>query len=175
MNDRYGAKGCDNRVKLDEKELMRVIREYLSSVIEDKAKFADEVLNNVRDKIPKDESQVDLSRMERRKAELQGKKRKYMEMYANDVLTMSELKGQMEKISDELAALEHEMKRLLRAQEIRNDAEHYLEQYKKEIQKFLELETVTNTDMRKIIGHISVNRDGQVRVFIRKIDDFVEK
>ena len=174
-NDQYGAKGCDNRVKLDEKELMRVIREYLSSLIEDKAKFADEVLDNVRDKIPKDESQVDLSRMERRKAELQGKKRKYMEMYANDVLTMSELKSQTEKLSDELAALEHEMKRLLRAQEIRNDAEHYLEQYKKEIQRFLAFETVTNADMRKIVDHISANRDGNIRIFLRKIKEFGTK
>ena len=35
----------------------------------------------------------------------------------------------------------------------------------------LELETVTNMDLRRIIDQISVNKDGNVRIILKKLDD----
>ena len=46
-----------------------------------------------------------------------------------------------------------------------------VQRYTGEIQRFLELETVTNMDMRRILDHISVDREGHVRVVLRKFDD----
>ena len=40
-----------------------------------------------------------------------------------------------------------------------------------EIERFLELETVSNMDLRRIIDHISVNKDGNVRIILKKLDD----
>ena len=36
---------------------------------------------------------------------------------------------------------------------------------------FLELETVTNMDMRRILDHTSVNKDGSVRVVLKKFEE----
>ena len=46
-----------------------------------------------------------------------------------------------------------------------------VQRYAGEIQRFLELETVTNMDMRRILDHISVDREGHVHVVLRKFDD----
>ena len=40
-----------------------------------------------------------------------------------------------------------------------------------EIHRFLELETITNADLRKVVDHISVNRDGNVRIVLKKMDN----
>ena len=41
----------------------------------------------------------------------------------------------------------------------------------KEIERFLHLETMTNMDLRKIIDHISVNKDGNVRIILKKLEN----
>jgi len=46
-----------------------------------------------------------------------------------------------------------------------------VEQYMHEIERFLQLETVTNMDLRRIIDHISVNKDGNVRIILKRLDD----
>ena len=43
--------------------------------------------------------------------------------------------------------------------------------YRQEITRFLELETVTNMDMRRILNHISVNKDGSVGVVLKKFEE----
>ena len=43
--------------------------------------------------------------------------------------------------------------------------------YRSEIRRFLDLETVTNADMHRLIDHITVSRDGNVHVVLRKFEE----
>ena len=54
---------------------------------------------------------------------------------------------------------------------ILNNAEQVIRRYTDEILRFLELDTITNQDMRRVLDHISVNRDGNVQILLRKFDD----
>jgi hypothetical protein len=45
--------------------------------------------------------------------------------------------------------------------------------YTEEIEDFLSLENVTNGDLRKIISRIVVNRDGEIKIYLRNISDFM--
>ena len=55
--------------------------------------------------------------------------------------------------------------------EARKHADSFLKQYVQEIERFLHLETMTNMDLRKIIDHISVNKDGNVRIILKKLEN----
>ena len=68
-------------------------------------------------------------------------------------------------------ALTYQIKARQSAVVIQQNREALVAQYTEEIHRFLELDTVTNVDMRKIIDHISVNKNGNVRIFLRKIDE----
>ena len=71
----------------------------------------------------------------------------------------------------ELKTLDVDLEKIARSARLRSNAEEILRQYRQEIQWFLELETVTNVDMRRLVDHISVSKDGNVRVVLKKFED----
>ena len=97
--------------------------------------------------------------METRKKRLLQKRSRYQELYANDLISMEELKEKLAGINEALRALE--LEKPARPAQLRSrDGE---------IRRFLELETVTNADMRRLIDHIAVSRDGNVHVVLRSL------
>lgn len=86
-------------------------------------------------------------------------------------MTMAELKEKTALIAEELEELDYDLRQYEHSLEVRQNAGHFVEQYMQEIERFLELETVTNMDLRRIIDHISVNKDGNVRIILKKLDD----
>ena len=101
---------------------------------------------------------------------LLAKKERYQEMYANDVMTMTELKTKTAGIIEELKELDYSLKQYEQSLAIQQDSENFIEFYMREVERFLNLETVTNLDLRKIIDYISVNKDGTVRIVLKKLD-----
>ena len=170
-NDQFTAERCDNAVKLEEAELLAKIQAYLSSLIQDRDSFIEGILADMEKRIPDEQTPDDKSRIERRQKELLAKKERYQEMYVNEVITMSELKAKTADIAEELQALDYDLKKYKHLLEVKRDAGRFVEQYIQEIERFLQLETVTNIDLRKNIDHISVNKDGNVRIFLKKIDN----
>ena len=109
--------------------------------------------------------------VEKKRKRLLAKKSRYQEMYANDVMTMAELKAKTAQITKELSELDDSLKRLQRSAAVQQNHENLVKSYKMEIERFLALETATNLDLRKIIDHISVNKDGTVRIILKKLED----
>ena len=171
-NDQYTAEKCDNHVVLEEPELIGELRKYFTSMLADKDTFIASVLADLDKQIPK------AGNPEQAKQEIEGKREKllskkvrYREMYANDLISMAELKDKLAYIARELKSLDDDLTKLTRSAEILSNAEQIVSYYRQEITGFLELETVTNMDMRRIIDHISVNKDGNVRVVLKKFED----
>ena len=94
-------------------------------------------------------------------------------MYANDIMTIDELKDKVNSITEELNELDMDLEQLALSKKIVSNAEDIIRRYTEEIHRFLELETVTNVDMRRILDHISVDRDGHVRVVLKKFEDII--
>ena len=92
------------------------------------------------------------------------KRSRWQELYANDLLTLGELQEKLTAIARELKTLEAELDR--EAQLPGEDASDG--HCRREIGRFLALETVTNADMRRLVDHITVDREGNVRVFLQK-------
>ena len=92
-------------------------------------------------------------------------------MYANDLISMAELKDKLAGVTEELKALDVDLAQIAQSAEILSNAEQIVRYYRQEITRFLELETVTNMDMRRILDHISVNKDGSVRVVLKKFEE----
>lgn len=167
-NDQYTAEKCDNRTCLDEPELLKRLREYFASLIEDRDAFVADILASLDKRLPASQNPEQAKReIEAKRKKLLSKKSRYQEMYASDILSLTELKEKITGITDELNALDRALARLAPGKK----AVETVQRYTGEIQRFLELETVTNMDMRRILDHISVDREGHVRVVLRKFDD----
>lgn len=170
-NDQYTAEQCDNGVILDEGELIGELRGYFASLIEDQDAFITSVLSSLDKQLPTEDPEQEQQALEARRKKLLAKRDRYQEMYANDLLSMEELKKKLGDMAGELAALDLDLEKIAQSARLRSNAEEIIRQYRQEILRFLELETVTNMDMRRLVDHISVSKDGNVRVVLKKYED----
>ena len=165
-NDQYTAERCPNHVILDERDLREALARYISEGIAHRDAFVEKVLAGLRRECPVEEPQKQRRELESKQKRLQQKRVRWQELYANDLMTMEELR-------EKLAGLERELKALdLRLEEpVPIDATVREEECRREIEAFLAMETVTNADLRRLIDHISVSGDGTVRVVLRKFGE----
>ena len=170
-NDQYTAEKCDNSIKLDEKELLAEIKGYFDSLIQDKYTFVNEILKEVEKYAAVKDRLTDIPDMEAKRRRLAAKKERYQEMYANDVITMAELKKKTAELTDELGELDRSLRLHEQMHVVRQEQDELVKMYIQEIERFLSLESVSNSDLRKIIDHISVNKSGKVTVYFKKMSD----
>ena len=170
-NDQYTAERCDNGVILDEGELIGELRQYFASLIEDQDAFITSVLSSLDKQLPPEDPEQEQQALESQRKKLLAKRDRYQELYANDLISMAELKEKLAGITAELKTLDVDLEKVARSARLRSNAEEILRQYRQEIQRFLELETVTNVDMRRLIDHITVSREGNVHVVLRKFEE----
>ena len=165
-NDQYTAEKCDNGVILDEKELLEQIKQYFSTLIGDQEAFISKVLSGLDKQLPGDDPEKSRKDIEAKQKRLLQKRGRWQELYANDLMSMEELR-------EKLAGLERELKALeLRLEEsVPIDATVREEECRREIEAFLAMQTVTNADLRRLIDYISVSGDGNVRVVLRKFGE----
>lgn len=170
-NDQYTAERCANNIVINEPDLIRELKQYVSSLISDKEAFISGILASLEQKLPKAENPEQTKRdMEAKRKKLLSKKERYQELYANDLITLPELKAKLSVILEELNAVDMELDQIEQSARTQNNAEQMIRRYTEEIQRFLELDTITNPDMRRIVDHISVSRDGNVRIIMKKLE-----
>lgn len=71
-NDQYTAEKCDNRTCLDEPELLRQLREYFASLIEDRDAFVADILASLDKRLPASQNP------EQAKREIEAKRKKLL-------------------------------------------------------------------------------------------------
>ena len=152
---------------------MEEIRNYLLSAIQDKAQFIRDVLAGLEKGRGKSRKTVGKTDLQKKIKQLRSKKEKYQEMYAADVMTMAELKEKSSYINKELEALTKRLEQTDLSDHIEQTSDEQIRICTEKIEGFLSLENVTNGDLRKIISRIVVNRDGEIKVYLRKFSDFM--
>lgn len=173
-NSQYTAEQCDNLVKIEEDELFAELQTYFKSLIQDKDRFIKSVLTEVDRHRSNIQDTMSAEDIEKKRKRLLAKKSRYQEMYANDVMTMAELKEKTAQIVEELAELDCSLKQLERSVAVHQDSENLVKMYMQEVERFLAMKTVTNLDLRRIIDHICVNRDGTARIIMKKLNDLAQ-
>ena len=164
-NDQYTAERCPNRVILDESVLIQNLKNYFSSLIGDKAAFTSRVLSGLKAQLSNSPNpEQSKKELETRQKKLLIKQERYQEMYADNLISMAALKDKLAAISEELKALDRV------TPDVSSHAEP-TEDWYQEITRFLELETVTNCDMRRILDRITVDQDGHIRVMVKNFEE----
>lgn len=167
-NDQGSACHCDNRVKLEEQELLFQLQQYFCSKIVDKARFVDDVWGLIAQASP-DMQDIACSKQQiaKRIQKLVQKKRRYQELYANGLLTLEEIRDRLAAVEGELKLAQAEQSEWERRSDDCQRMQAMRTQGTEELLRFFKMENITHMDMSKLIAHISVNRDGTVRIFLR--------
>jgi uncharacterized small protein (DUF1192 family) len=169
-NDQYTAERCDNTVRIIESQLLKRISEYLNALIIDRDSFIQCVFSVVEQRKTDAVEGVDFEDLEKKKRFLVAKKEKYKSMFICEVISIEELKTKVLALDKEISRLDAiSMEKTDENLDIGSLVDGKTK-YAQEIESILSLENATNIDMRKIVDHISVNRDGEVKIYLKNID-----
>ena len=171
-NDHYTAQRCDNTVSLDEPELLEQLRTYLFSQIRDPDAFVAGILSDLEASLPQgDASASDRQMLEQQRTHLIRRRDRFQEMYANDLISLDALKEKVRAIEKQLAGLDIDLARRKQPHRLKCNGQSISDAYTQEIRRFLDLETVTNAELRRIVDHIRVNKNGLVGIVLKKLQN----
>lgn len=160
-NDQWTAQVCDNRTCLEDGALRTQLARYFAAQIRDYDAFVRQTLTLIRQRLAaRGDAFQQQEEPEICRKRLLKKMERYKELYASDLLSIQELKEKLSPIQAELAAMDHRLS-ASETPPLPDDARQI-----DAIRRFLDLETMTNGDLRRLLDRIEVDRDGCVKIIL---------
>ncbi len=148
---------CPNNTVIDEDELLDEITNYLYDKIKDKDKFIRTYESLEQEQVKQDEPAINI---EEEISKLQAKKNKYMDMYVNEVIDITQLKQYVAQINGQIK--DYQTKAVVTEDECVNahmTAEESYQCIKEVLQG-----NYSNIALKKIIDVITVNKFGEIKI-----------
>lgn len=167
-----GADSCPNAVTVDEDELIEVLQEYFAGVLKQKKKVINYVVGEFqRVYKAKDENLEYEKELTVQLAKLQKTRQKYMDMYTDDLITRDELNEKIGGMRKEIEHLENELKMVSYHLTKGEQLETLLNGTFREIEDITDVRQMTNTQLKRIIKKIEVDKEGNVDIYLRLFGD----
>ena len=167
-----GADSCPNAVTVDEEELIQVLQEYFQDVLSKKKKVIDHVIKEFqRVYKAKDENIEYEKELNAELAKLRKSREKYMDMYTDDLISREELNERIGGMRKEIERLENELKMVSYHLTKGEQLEAILNSTFKQMEDITDVHEMTNTQLKRLIQKIEVDKDGNVDIYLRLIGD----
>lgn len=167
-----GADSCPNAVAVDEDELIDVLQEYFSDIIQQKKRVIQYVVGEFqRVYKAKDENLEYEKELSSQLIKLRKSRQKYMDMYADDLISREELNEKIGGMRKEIERLENELKMVSFHITKGDQLESILNTTFKEIEDITDVRQMTNAQLKRIIQKIEVDKDGNVDIYLRVLGD----
>ena len=167
-----GADNCPNAVTVDEGELIEVLQEYFAELMKAKKNVIRYVVGEFqRVYKAKDENMNYEKELNAQLAKLKKTRQKYMDMYADDLISREELNDKIGGMRKEIERLENELKMVAYHLTKGEQLESVLGRTFKEIEDITDVHQMTNAQLKRIIQKIEVDKDGNVDIYLRLLGD----
>ena len=167
-----GADSCPNAITVDEEELIQVLQEYFQDVLSKKKKVIDYVIKEFqRVYKAKDENVEYEKELTTELSRLRKAREKYMDMYTDDLISREELNEKIGGMRKEIDRLENELKMVSYNLTKGEQLEAILNSTFKEMEDITDVHEMTNTQLKRLINKIEVDKDGNVDIYLRLIGD----
>ena len=163
-----GVDSCPNAVTVDEEELIEVLQEYFARLLEGKKQVVQYVISEFQKVYrARDENLNYEKELTAQLDKLQRTRRKYMDMYADDLISREELNDRIGGMRQEIERLENELKMVSYHLTKGAQLEAILHQTFLEIEDITDVRQMTNAQLKRIIQKIEVDKDGTVDIYLR--------
>ena len=168
-----GRKYCDNMIAVDEGELTNAIREYFSSILKNKSDFINRTITKYH-KILKDRNKdfKTAKDLEKEIEKLKKTKQKYVKMYTDELIDEDEFREYSNSINYKIKEIEKQIKITNFSIASEDVINRDIKQKMAEIEKILNCGEFTNEDLKKVIDRINVNKNGDVEIVLKGLDNF---
>ncbi|MBR1568510.1 MAG: recombinase family protein [Lachnospiraceae bacterium] len=167
-----GADSCPNAVTVDEEELIQTLQEYFQEVLGNKKKITDYVVREFRRVYKAKDENIEYEKeLTAELTRLQKAREKYMDMYTDDLITREELNAKIGGMRKEIERLETELKMVSYNLTKGDQLEAILNSTFKQLEDIADVHEMTNTQLKKLLKKIEVDKDGNVDIYMRLVGD----
>ena len=167
-----GADSCPNAVTVDEEELIQALQEYFQEILSKKKKVINYVIKEFqRVYKAKDENIEYEKQLNAELNKLHKSREKYMDMYTDDLISREELNEKIGGMRKEIERLENELKMVSYHLTKGEQLEAILNSTFKQLEDITDVHEMTNAQLKRLINKIEVDRDVNVDIYLRLIDD----
>ena len=167
-----GADSCPNAVTIDEEELMDVLQDYFSQLLRSKKQVIRSITQEFqRVYQAKDENLHYEKELSAQLAKLQKTRQKYMDMYADDLISREELNDKLGGMRKEIERLENQLKMVSYHLSKGEQLESILNRTFQEIEDVSDVRQMTNAQLKRIVQRIEVDKTGSVDIYLRIFGD----
>lgn len=157
---------------VDEEELIQVLQEYFQDVLSKKKKVIDHVIKEFqRVYKAKDENIEYEKELNAELNKLRKSREKYIDMYTDDLISREELNEKIGGMRKEIERLENELKMVSYHLTKGEQLEAILNSTFKQMEDITDVHEMTNTQLKRLIQKIEVDKDGNVDIYLRLIGD----
>lgn len=165
---RNGGKSCSNRYAVVEKDMVCLLKEYFSQVLQMKEEIQKSTVEHM---IENQRTQEEVFQKESELTEkinrLQRGRKKYMDMYEDDLITREEMREKLRNTRLEIEQLDHELKLLKYHPRKSDKLEGVMQRSFALMQEIVDTDRMTHIQLRQIIRKIEVDREGNCRIYLQ--------
>lgn len=163
-----GADNCPNAVTIDEEKLYSALEQYFADMLKEKKNITGYVVKEFTKAYrEKDEDEDYEKELSRRLARLQKIRHKYMDMYADDLISRDELNEKLGSMKKEIEKLESELKLAAHNISRGDQLETIIQRTFRSIESITSVREMTNEQLRQIVHKIEVDKDGNINIYLR--------
>lgn len=154
----HGAASCSNMTIIPENELIESIDGYFKSLISDKRRFVNSIIAQNQRQQTQNPSSVLSTQLEK----LQIKKRKQIEMYEADIITISELKEKTAEIEKQIAQIKLELGHIDSPEDFARRSRQLFDRLTENFEKYSSIANMTNAELKTLIKSITADENGDI-------------
>lgn len=167
-----GADCCSNAISVDEDVLRSAIETYLSELFARNNDLLKTVVQTFLALYQHDnEKVVKTKELKRRLSKLQKLRQKYFDLYADDLISRSELQEKIGFSRDEMEEIESELNLLTSTSMQDDQLKTIIEQTFPTLSDLCDLRQMTNAQLKRIIHKIEVDENGTIDIYLPLLED----
>ncbi len=167
-----GADSCENKTSIAEDELIQVLTDYFAGILANQKNVVKYVVSEFEKVYKAKDENIDYEKQLTAEInKLTKSRQKFMDMYTDDLISREELNRQLAGVKQRIEYLEKELKMVSYHLTKREQLEGILNKTFRSIEDITDVSQMTNAQLRKIIQRIEIDKDGNVDVYLRLIEE----
>ncbi len=167
-----GAESCPNAVTVDEDMLIDELNKYFAEVLKAKKNVIRFVVSEFNRVYKAKNDNVEYEKeLRARLNKIQSTRQKYMDMYADDLISRDELNRKIGGMKQEAEQIENELRLVALNISKGDQLESIIKKTFSTIEGVADVREMTNAQLRQVIKKIEVSSDGTIDVYLRLLGD----
>ena len=161
-----GVKNCSNGISVDEDELIQKLKEEFTRILCSQKNALPLMLRRLKQELEGSEDHAKRKKeLEKRMEKLQSARMKYMDLYADDLLSKEELNQKLTIWEEEMQKAKEEQTKLSFALNGKEAKIQCLQQMFPSACNLVDLKEMTNAQLKHLIQRIEVDENGEVTIY----------